>query len=260
MLYKYRNWPKKSEESFTADIIKNNQFWFAHPSSFNDPYDCQIRVNRADVNEILAIDYLAETFSNNKNEKSQFYRMAYSKLDSFKGDLEKICEFLRERITEFENFFNNKGVLSLSKEPASMLMWGHYGDNHRGIAIGIEPDENGILSDSRFTNPVHYENDYPNISARDVVLAGSWEEWDALSNLIIHTKSSEWSYEKEVRVVIENGGVLFKSPGKISEIIFGARCKSSVIEEVMTLCSHLNLRFKRAFLHSTSFKISFIEM
>lgn len=255
MLYKYRGW-----DEWTPSILKDSEFWFAHPSSFNDPYDCQIRINRSDINEVLALDYLAKIFPNSKNEKSEFYGKAYSKVGSFKEDLDKVCEFLKERITEFENYFNNKGILSLSRNPANMLMWGHYGDNHKGIAIGLDPESDGFLNDIRFTNPIHYDEEYPYFTARDVVLAGSWEEWDDLSNLIIHTKSSEWAYEQETRVVIEDGGRVFKSPGKISEIVFGAKCEDSIMGEVMKKCDGLEVCFKRAHLSTTSFKISLVNM
>ena len=63
--YKYRKW-----NDYTKDILLNDEFWFAKPNTFNDPFDCQIRVSRHDINEALAIDFLGSVFPKKQARKS----------------------------------------------------------------------------------------------------------------------------------------------------------------------------------------------
>ncbi|MCZ8531163.1 DUF2971 domain-containing protein [Alteromonas sp. PRIM-21] len=253
--YKYREW-----NDYTKKLLETNEFWFSSPKHFNDPFDCQIRINRDDINETLAIDFLSQSYAKSKDEKSHFYNRAYSNFDECKGDLEEVCDFLRERIRDFEEYFDDKGILSLSANPKSLLMWGHYGQNHKGISIGLADTSGAFLADSRFSNDVNYQSEYPKITARDIVMAKSSEDWDVFVDLIFHTKSSEWSYEKERRVVMSKGDKLYKTPCVITEVIFGARCDKSTEQEIRDLLHGSDVRFRKALLKTQSFDMVIVDV
>lgn len=82
------------------------------------------------------------------------------------------------------------GILCLSRNEESLLMWGHYADNYSGAVIEFDekhPFFNGL-------NPVKYQKKRPIFNICDF-LGKSFP----ISDLCV--KSSEWSYEKEVRVI-----------------------------------------------------------
>jgi len=101
---------------------------------------------------------------------------------------------------------NQLKILSLSKEKNNLLMWSHYSDGERGIAIGVKINDNiydvtDVLYDG--LHEVDREN-YINLSARG----------------ILSHKLSVWNYEKEVRVFVENEKFINVD---IHEIILGSR-------------------------------------
>ena len=58
---------------------------------------------------------------------------------------------------------------------------------------------------------------------------------------------------------MSKGDNLYKSPGVITEIVFGARCKKKMIDEVLAACKEKHIRFRRAVLKSKSFSMVIID-
>lgn len=82
-----------------------------------------------------------------------------------------------------------------SEEPASMLMWSHYADNHQGMVLKYE-FFNLDLEKHRDVfmglNPVIYTDDLLNLEKYKGV-----RKKISISTLAAISKSKEWSYEKE---------------------------------------------------------------
>ncbi len=94
------------------------------------------------------------------------------------------------------------GVFSLTANLDSILSWSHYADSHRGFCVGFHTlslqaylKSCGSFLDLR---PVDYTKEYPLINAYKT----SEEE---ITNKIVWTKSKEWEYEHEYRVLWLNG-------------------------------------------------------
>jgi len=93
-------------------------------------------------------------------------------------------------------------------------MWAHYGDNHRGMVIGIDsaradfhneetcvlPAQYGsiIYSNSKPVHAYHRSDSFEVIQGR--LKRFQPNVLEALQRSFLH-KSSEWAYEEEVRVV-----------------------------------------------------------
>jgi Protein of unknown function (DUF2971) len=97
------------------------------------------------------------------------------------------------------------------------LLWSHYGEKHRGVALGFDLDEQTVRE-------VHY------VKQRLIVKKGSVLE---LADSLLHTKYIEWQYEEEVRVFANlhdkdpNTGLHFADFGDrlvLCEIILGPLC------------------------------------
>lgn len=101
-----------------------------------------------------------------------------------KGELNK--EMLRKLATD-------KGVLrlcSLSKTKDNELMWSHYAEGHRGVAIGL------IVDKKRYdVRPINYNG--------LAYLNGVQVEQDAPREILSH-KLNVWSYEEEERVFVSD--------------------------------------------------------
>jgi len=108
------------------------------------------------------------------------------------------------------------GVLSLTRNPLNALMWAHYGDDHRGVVIGIDTDKAGLndlskcvvhakLGEIIYTStiPRHY---LPTSTTNSLMSIGhqssSFHEdsYELFKNTFLY-KDLSWGYEEEIRVV-----------------------------------------------------------
>ena len=129
-------------------------------------------------------------------------------------------------------------------------MWAHYTDCHRGFVIGFDTDSEffkcGAFGGLR-------EVTYANIRARVPEKDGRYgtqEERDSYNNSVFLTKSPDWAYEKELRIVRHpqeadcvpgkpNGWdiCLFRFPLEaVREVIVGARMTEDHLARIVELC------------------------
>jgi len=111
-------------------------------------------------------------------------------------------------------------VCSLSSSCSSNLLWSHYASGQTGIAIGLELPEN--LSEI-VKIKVEYDDKIPVFSVpitRNCILT-------ALTH-----KSSEWHYEKEIRLISFDEKRCFIDDIKITDVIFGLRTSRPDIDLV----------------------------
>jgi hypothetical protein len=109
------------------------------------------------------------------------------------------------------------GILCFSRKWSNSLLWSHYADKHRGIAIGFDVPDNDLYS------PVKYRRTrLPPPVDRELIGA----DMDGL----LLTKFSAWRYESEYRRFcrldesIHENGIYFEpfSPNlKLAEVIVG---------------------------------------
>lgn len=85
----------------------------------------------------------------------------------------------------------SRGIISFSKVHDEPLLWGHYADNHMGIALGYDVHDDFLIHvkyrSQRF-EIIYDEKKGELIDGEDVI--------DGL----ISTKYSNWQYEQEVRI------------------------------------------------------------
>lgn len=115
--------------------------------------------------------------------KGELDKRMLRKISSDKGDL-RLCSFSRKKDNE--------------------LMWSHYAEGHRGVAIGITIDNHKY--DVR---PIQYTG--------LAYLTGEQVEQDTPREILSH-KLNVWSYEEEERVFVTNK---FHVDIQVKEIITG---------------------------------------
>ena len=169
-------------------ILENRSIGFAKPDTFNDPYEL---------------------------------KAAYPP----QGDnpLTLFIEGVRSLSMQFI-WSDTSGVLCLTRNPLNALMWAHYGDEHRGVVLGIDVEKAGFLNvqhclvPAQFGNVV-YTHTRPThamafFKGTNPISVGHTHHYPAgheekLQRTFLQ-KPACWSYEEEVRVVkclsdIKNG-------------------------------------------------------
>jgi hypothetical protein len=101
----------------------------------------------------------------------------------------------RENFTKI--FFDGvarQGVVCLSTQPANMLMWSHYAESHKGIALRFNVDMRLLAAElpGRWVPvPVHYAMQYPKVNWFEL------SERPTLLMSILGTKAKAWEHEQE---------------------------------------------------------------
>jgi hypothetical protein len=208
ILYKYTN------IEVGCKILVNKSVRFTQPQYLNDPFD-------------MRPDF-SETYFDDDNDETQ--------LSDF-GD--KQNEIKKEEIDGYYQIINRDvGIFCLTEKPNNSLMWSHYADNHKGILIGFDTD-NDFLNDNNeniTVKKIIYNNS--KLKIKDIYTENEF-------NNSLLEKSKDWEYENEwrsIRLLNEadsNCGEihLFNfDPIIIKEIYFGAniaQCDKEIILHIL---------------------------
>lgn len=247
-LYKYR----KLEER-TKDIIIYNGMYFCSPVDSNDPFDFRLPINLGESirklrkeNFVFYLNNLKKDLENNNKEileeisEDELLKIR-KKLNS--KDVKSIAEELLKTAPYLEDIIQKRrretGICCFSKKCDNVLMWSHYAQDHKGICFKFD-----IKEDSNFFSPlitVEYKKEV------DLNISEYFLNYNKFSKDIARVKHSDWSYEKEVRVIKtgfkdsdrKKRFLKFK-PDALKEIIFGFKTDPEVILDYMNLCKNHN--------------------
>ncbi len=213
-LYKYCSYSAN-----TLSILINGKVWYSKPADFNDPFDGDFLVDNVcsfdDYIAIFQLDISGET-----------YEAMKAKYCDEQGNLkpEKLAEE-----SSIAGVFKNVGVLCLTTRWDSTLMWSHYADQHRGLAIQFDIPNEIPVSKVNYAKvlPANHLSYYYKRTTNDGYID------------IEFTKHEDWSYEDEYRLAVNAGNRLVENPGIITEVIFGCKMQNSHKETLSNLVSTL---------------------
>jgi hypothetical protein len=123
-----------------------------------------------------------------------------------------------------------KGVLrlcSLSRVKNNQLLWSHYTNGHRGVAIGLRVDENIYT-----VKPILYNG---------ILLIRNQDFNDQTATEILSHKLEVWEYEEEVRVFVSNRHYI---DIQIEEVITGVAMSNADFGFVKELIEKINPNIK----------------
>lgn len=155
---------------------------FTQPSAFNDPFELLPEIitpyNEKEKDIKISIDIHATCLSKSMTEQSDLIpEGCYSNDATSRNIVRRLNQII--------------GILCLSKSKDSLLMWSHYADQFAGAVIGFDSNHNFFTG--KFD--IGYSPKRPKIHLQRIV-AGT-----PISIADICIKSSQWEYEKEVRIV-----------------------------------------------------------
>ena len=161
----------------TLKKILDGTIRFTQPSAFNDPF------------EMVPELYIPQSFVGTQANYS--FSVTAPKL-GFDEEFEIDSEYCTdEHSRQIRKQLDQKiGVLCLSKNPSSLVMWSHYADEYSGVVI--EFDETHEF----FTGAIEVK--YQNCRQR-IHINSYNKKIIPIADLCV--KAKEWSYESEVRIV-----------------------------------------------------------
>jgi Protein of unknown function (DUF2971) len=260
LLYKFRDWKNENHKK----LLREREIYFPSPNDFNDPFDCFL---------MLRYDLLPDKEKKLKYE--EFYRSSHPDASTSEVQLH-IKRWERLKLIETNYLLSNSekmlrdnneriGILSLTKTKTPILLWSHYANSHKGFAVGFDSKmliENILYSfnfihiDARYTD-VDYSTDYP------IIIPSKTNDIETKLKPL-STKSKEWSYEQEYRIILFDGPRerLKLKPNVFSEIILGCNIEQKDKNEIVTITrtNFPNVRLFQAKKYSEKYSLIFEEI
>jgi len=160
----------------------------------------------------------------------RFYAASYKDLNDIMEGLYIDLGLKPEVSREIKSSKENYKICSFSKINNDSLLWAHYADGCKGVCIGCKiTDLNVSIGNVEYKGLAVIENCFQtNITAIEILLH----------------KEETWKYEKEVRVLTNNGEKYVKV--KIKEIIFGKRITPERKKLIKDICKKIlpDVKFK----------------
>ncbi len=215
--------------------LVNRTFKHAKPSDFNDIEELTIRSIFPEETE-TALKKLSDGFtgvilqhlndrptcSSPMREKlaliQQVYRTNPKAVQLIKAELGKeggkpvydmryMCELAKQFIEEINEFMQGYRILCVTTHKDSERMWSAYAENHKGIALRIEPN---VTKDSKFQlfRPVEYRNERPPLYSDTLAFIADSLFGDQevrrirIIEKIVYSKTLSWQHESEYRLAI----------------------------------------------------------
>lgn len=265
-LYKFRSIIKDSSDPKKPDpekwhyierIFMHYELYFPSPIELNDPLECRPL-------------FVAGCF-NDPQYKRKY--MGWAKRIMIAGGntadprdittwLENLTQeqantFAKDQTDEMRQQLQKYRICSFSSRSDNPVIWSHYADYHRGFCLIFSADNEFFGSAIK----VEYQDKYPTLDVTD----------DDLTNSFL-VKFSDWSYEKEFRLVsaepnfqdalpVKNKKWEF-SPDMLIGVIYGYRMIDTDRRLLESLCSKypIKLQEKKAVLNEDKFLMKIIDL
>lgn len=269
ILYKYRRLGENTEKIFTEKKV-----WLSKPENLNDPFECSIANFTERAKKKMVTKYKEFQVCNfttfgwkYQMEGRSYYGLQGKALKSFLKRLgsktwERRYQMVNDLVyeatgTRFSNpnhlirsleaRLRDTGIFSMSETDTNQLMWAHYADESKGLALGFEVTEGSKLADDDYCLAVNYSNELPEFNSDDLMsdiditlgkdkakISVKVPFTDPTFKKCVSTKPTDWAYEKEWRYIDESDG-LHAFPGKLMEVTFGLRCSKEDKEKYKKL-------------------------
>ncbi len=144
------------------------------------------------------------------------------------------------------------GIFCLSTDPRNILMWSHYGQHHKGIALQFEYARDPV--NFSYVLPINYSNRYPAIN----YFAGR----EDYSTLVLR-KYCDWAYEKEWRLVKNENAETYHSfcHEALTGVILGCSANGPIVDRIREMIAEREriglgrIKIYRANQHESEYKL-----
>lgn len=247
---------------YLRDTLVNRRVHFSNPKNCNDPWDCnpffepaiddpESRRNwgaRLDGFYKNLAGPLRETF------EAQWQGNWWDNAELLRRTIAELTSSVRHLITE------RWRIYCLTPHCDSVLMWAHYAEKHAGICLELSATTEQVGRAQR----VLYRDSFPILGPDD------FNDPKALVDAVLLTKSKEWAYEDEYRIMARDAGddpsfslttardFLSLMPGALTGIVAGCNADISSIQALVDEC-RADIVVQRAVRRNNRYHLDIIE-
>lgn len=229
-LYKFRDIPDDlGKRKRLEQMLLDNELFAATSDTFNDPFDAQ-----ADYRIEQQGDALREVVYRYFRSQGADDHLARGLVaDALLDDSAALAASIK---ANHQQLLQQLGVCCLAETATDPLLWAHYAQNHRGIAVQYRPSLDPM---SLQPHPVHYNATYPIIEN-----FFDREKRDIFSPLL--RKAPSWEYEREWRILRPNAPNrgFQVCPEALTAVLLGMRISDDDREYIRGLVAERDKRYE----------------
>ncbi|WP_176953044.1 DUF2971 domain-containing protein [Belnapia rosea] len=218
-------------------ILQTAEIRFTQPHYLNDPHELSVEINPQSL--------LRDFYEHLLRKGVPAATAAGIATRNISG---LVIDQVRDVVAEREKI----GILSLCDSPENMLLWAHYGDEHRGAVL--ELDVSQLIQRKADPGIVQVLAEITYSDERIDYIAKNFPLWMTLA-----FKSKAWAYEREWRLFkslsmlrhkIDDIYVDDLPPSAIKRVIFGARAvgpnEEATIDFIQQSATHRHIEIYKA--------------
>lgn len=206
-------------ETGIEHVISRNTMKFSSPLELDDPLEGSDHLISIDINE-ASIKYFANLDRSSDPQAPSSEEIEFQ----MRSNPSDFAARLRKLFSEMKK---TQGIRSFSELPNINPMWGTYGKSHSGICIGFDTLKMArhLYQFGISVSPVDYAQTFKptNFLTDGKEAIFRW----------LHTKNSEWSYQKEIRAWSDTSGIIPFPIEIISRVYFGNRTSDQAISKTV---------------------------
>ena len=238
------------------DILRNLLIRFTQPTALNDPFEFRPLVSGFRRPDVAAKD-LAEELERqlpaeiskyqavmNATDRALFPQLANQLKPAMVAQamelIEEVFPTLKESL--FAKLGGALGILSLTEDPNSLLMWAHYASNHTGFVLVFDESHPWFSAKVAPTDEFHH---LQKVSYLDQPTSPYLSELSGRD--VFYSKLKQWEYEREWRIIrplteasrqIGDEVYLFDVPAQsLRGVILGIRTTATARAELSAILS-----------------------
>ena len=206
-------------------LLIDSDFYLNSRVDFNDPFDSTANIQLNDSKKELRkkFETLIKSGLKNSNQNMDKWEIQ-NKVSELMEKNQNTPYFLDDFMV---NAVNEIGIYCLSENNASILMWSHFANNHNGLVLEFEVAE--TIDTFLGISKIIYSEKYPTLKFMN--------QKDNDHYNLVTTKSKDWEYEKEWRIIKPYGAkkyLAFK-PSALRSLTFGCKADETVRKLVSEL-------------------------
>lgn len=248
-LFKYYSYDS-GEKSYGLSNLENDLIHFQSPLKFNDPYDSNFSIN---IEKTIVVSLLFKIFIGFVHLVFFWSKDRRKYVDGFRFTLENQKQVFNRWLPDI--FRENTFITCFAENNDSLLMWSHYSGNHKGFCIGYDISslsKNDLRS--IFLYPVYYVKKVTDLTKSIFFKKQNLNVFKFI--LAALTKSQEWRYEKEWRIIFANGQLdnedVFPAPA-VEAVYLGANADTILETTIKNICIKKQINLYRMELSQNKF-------
>lgn len=230
VLYRYRFGSEWDIKNLTEGSI-----WLSTLKEYNDPFENRIYID---------FKAIADDLIHKNTELVEMMRLRHIDQHNpiYKQYIDSVMSIGKKILEELGMKRNRLFTACFSETKSSILMWAHYANAHKGFCIGYEFKDLFNKFDINIL-PITYSDDFLKIDSFD-----TFHDHHKIFIKACKTKSKEWSYEKEWRLLGEyrinepyQQGMIIKVP-RPTCIYLGVNIDNTLKCRLINICKEKEIK------------------